>query len=343
MAYFIHKLDKNLYNHYKYHYLDHMVTVIDLRENYWSFAMDLYSINDFNLPLNSLVADLQLPYQEVKDINFNLSSDQSHAQEGVEHNKQYARLYTSTFNVDISQNEYLKQDLTNTRLNLELSLFIDPEAAKAAGDDINQEDLDSLMNETSEQRWDFVMYYTNTHLIKQNAVIDNVVGYTLPFGHECVPTTKSIRVSSDLLQDLNQSFNTLAKLSATNPFQILYAKVKFTYWIDPLLETKSLEKVLDIDHSIHDNISIELNDATRFNEESNEVIFDNTGIPGFYIPKYSHGYYELELHVQQDNTITKLIIRNEFNFNACQQKAFMAIVAKPIEQTDESWGWVIYD
>ncbi|MCQ2957143.1 MAG: hypothetical protein MJ233_04965 [Mycoplasmoidaceae bacterium] len=151
MAYFI-KSFENKHNHYKYHYLDHMTTVIDIRDNFLVFAMDLFSINNFSLPINSLAGDLQLPYQQVSGISFNLASDQSKAKTDVEYNKDYARLYSSTFTIDTSQNELFKQDLNNIKIDLALVLYIDPEAAKGAGSDIQQQDLDNLMVETSEQR-----------------------------------------------------------------------------------------------------------------------------------------------------------------------------------------------
>lgn len=342
MAYYINKIVRNVYNHYKYHYLDHMVSVIDIRDNYWAFNVDLYCINDFCLPINSLAANLQLPYQQVQDLAFNLNSDQSKAQAGVEHNKEYAHIYSSAFNVDISQNEYLKQDLTNIKLDMELSLFIDPEAAKGAGDAIKQEDLDPLMNETSEQRWNFEMFYTNTHLINQSKVIDNVVSYTLPFGHECIATTKTLRFSSDLLLDLNHPFNNLTKVSSTTNFQVLVGKVKFTYWIDSSLESKTIEKQLQLDPSLTSSMVIDLNDGTKFDEQNNCVVFDRLGVPGFYIPKCSHGYYELELHIMQEGTINKFIVNNNFNFETYQQIAFISIASKELT-SQEDWRWVIYD
>ncbi|MCQ3908129.1 MAG: hypothetical protein MJ200_00785 [Mycoplasmoidaceae bacterium] len=95
---------------------------------------------------------MNIPFQQVEDIAFNLSSDQSYAKVGVEHNAQYSKIYSGYFEMDVSRNEYLKQDLNNVKLDMELALFIDPEAAKAAGSAISQESLDALIDETLEQR-----------------------------------------------------------------------------------------------------------------------------------------------------------------------------------------------
>lgn len=332
--YFINEIQNNIWNHYKYHYLDHITTVIDIRDNYWSFAMDLFTINDFKLPINSLAGDLQLPYQQVTDIAFNFASDQSHAKESVVHNADYCRIYSGSFNVDISQNEFFKQDLDNVKIAFNLDLFIDPDAAKGAGEDIKQEQLDPLIDETLEQHWSFELYYTNTHFVQHSQSVNNVVSYSLPFGNECIPTFKSIDVSSALYVDLTNPFNTLAHLQSSTPFQIISAKVKFYYWIELSSECKELEKVLEIDRQPTNSLSIDINDYTIFDYVNNTVIFNPIGVKGFNIPKYSHGYYELELSVLQSNCTNKLIIKNDFNFTQSQAQPCVYIIHQRIDSLE---------
>lgn len=334
MSYYIKQIENNKYNHYKYHYLDHMTCVIDVRDNYWSFAMDLYDINNFKLPVDSLAGNLQLPYQTIQDITFNLNSDQTHAKDQVEYNRDYAHLYSTVFNIDVSQNELFKQDLENFKLNFQLSLFIDPEAAKAAGTDLKQDDLDALVNETSEQRWNFETYYTNTHIIEQNATINNITGYSLVFGHECLPTTRAIDVSCLHLDNLTQSFNELVSLQCTTAFQVLSAKVKFIYWLELETESKTLEKTLDIDRRSTNQTTICLNDNTYFDFENNKVIFDPLGVKGFNIPRFAHGYYEVELLLSQEETVNKLIIKNNFNFIENQTKPYVFVCEKTINSLE---------
>ncbi|MBQ0045826.1 MAG: hypothetical protein KBS35_02965 [Mycoplasma sp.] len=334
MSYFINEIKDNTYNHYKYHYLDHLTTVIDIRDNYWSFAIDLYSINDFKLPINSLAGDLQLPYQRMENIAFNLASDQTGAQEAVKYNKKYCHIYSGCFNVDISQNDFFKQDLNNTKIDLTLSLFIDPEAAKAAGTDISQDNLDNLINETNEQRWDFVAYYTNTHLIDNSCEIDNITGFNLPIGKQCIPTINPILVSLPSLENLKVSFNDLITISSIVPFQIMSGKIKFYYWLELSSECKTIETVLEIDRQLSNSKTVSLNNYTVFDYGKNEVVFDPIGVKGFNIPKYSQGYYELELQVQQDNTINKFIIKNKFSFQQNIIKPYIAITHRVIESLE---------
>ena len=334
MSYYIRQIQNNKHNHYKYHYLDHMTTVIDIRDNYWSFAIDLYSINDFNLPVNSLSGDLVLPYQTISNIAFNLNSDQSKAKEGVVYNKDYAHLYSGSFDVDISQNEFFKQDLNNVQIDFALNLFIDPEAAKAAGSEVKQEDLDNLINETSEQRWDFVAYYSNTNMINQTGSIENITGFSLPSGNECIPISRTLDISIPQLNDLTKPFNQLAQITSLTPFQILSGKIKFNYWLELETQIKSLDKVLELDHEVVNDLTINLNDYTIYDFEKNEVIFNPIGLLGFNIPKYAQGYYELELLVCQEQVISKLVIRNQFNFVQNQIEPYISVASKTINSLE---------
>lgn len=334
MSYFINEIKDNTYNHYKYHYLDHLTTVIDIRDNYWSFAMNLYSINDFKLPINSLVGDLQLPYQRLENIAFNLASDQSDAQDSVKYNKKYCRIYTGAFNIDVSQNEFFKQDLNNAKIDFDLNLYVDPEAAKGAGSDISQDNLDNLINETSEQRWDFVAYYTNTNLITQSTEIDNITGFSLPMGKTCIPTIKPVIINLPSLINLKNSFNELINISSLVPFQVVSGKIKFYYWLEFSSECKTLETVLQIDKELSTNRTISLNNYTFFDYEKNEVVINPIGVYGFNIPKYSQGYYELELQIEQDNAVNKFLIKNNFSFNQNIIKPYIAITHKVIERLE---------
>lgn len=342
MAYSINQIKNNTWNHYKYHYLDHGSMIIDLRENYWDISMNLFSINNFSLPINSLAGDLYLPYQKVEGISFNLASDQSKAKEYVVHNKDYCKIFTTQFTIDISANEFFKQDLDGVKVDFNLGLFIDPEAAKAAGS-LDQDALDALMNETFEQRWSFEAYYTNTHVIKQSEIVDNLTGYTLEEGNKCMPVTRKMNVSSVSFIGMTKPINNLAHIESLQPFKIISAKVKFFYWIELVTEPKTLEKVLDVSHEETNSIAIELNDYTLFDYEKNEVTFNPIGVEGFNIPQYSRGYYQLELQIEQTGAINKFIINNDFSFNQSSCKPFISVCYHRIESFDDEFKEVKFN
>ncbi|MCQ3908130.1 MAG: hypothetical protein MJ200_00790 [Mycoplasmoidaceae bacterium] len=73
------------------------------------------------------------------------------------------------------------------------------------------------------------MYYTNTHYINNNGLIDNPYSFKLPFGHTCFPLIKEVEVTSDNLYNLTSPINSLTTIMSNTPFQVLGAKVKFYY------------------------------------------------------------------------------------------------------------------
>jgi len=313
MGYYINKME-NTYNQYKYQYLDHMEATIDIRENYWDFATKLFCINDYNLPPSSLVANLEIPYQQVKDISFFLATDQSRAKDAVKYNKKYSHIYESNFSVDVSSNQFLKQDINNTKIDCSIKLEIDPQVLKNAGVSLPQDAVDSLIVETSEQRWNFSMYYSNTHIISGSEIISNINGYELVAGHDCGSKATIVEIGSNDYSTNNNSINDLVYLQSNMPFQIITGKVKFNYWLEDDPTCKTLETTLLLDRTMVNEITISLNQRTSYDFVNNKVLLDTGGILGFYIPRYSHGNYEVELQINQTNTLTKLIIKNEYVF-----------------------------
>ena len=136
----------------KYQYLDHVEAIVDIKYNYWSFNTQLYCINNFSLPPNLVVCCLDLPYQQIKDLTFNLATDQSSASSKVSELGSYAKIFESSFDVDVSNNELFKQDISNAKINCSIKMEIDPQILKEAGLKLDQDKVDGLINETSSQR-----------------------------------------------------------------------------------------------------------------------------------------------------------------------------------------------
>lgn len=335
MGYFINQIKDNVHNHYKYQYLDHLQAIIDLKDNYWSCYMQLICINDCSLPLGATVCSLNLPYQEVKDITFNLASDQSDAPSLVEYNKNYAKIYDSQFNIDISQNEFFKQDINNTKITCSIKMEIDPQILKNAGASFDQVAVDSLINETSEQKWDFSMYYTNTNLVQSNKTFNNQFGYTLNNGNDCLTKYRLVDVACNDYSANQDSITCLTTITSDTPFQVISAKVKFYYWLELDTEQRVLDSTLLVNNQLTNMLNIDFNQNTLFDFINNKVTLDSGGICGFYIPKMSHGYYELELLVNQDDNFTKLIIQNPFNFVKDMSNPYMGISHIEIDNIDD--------
>ena len=298
----------------KYQYLDHVETLIEIKYNYWSFDMQLYLINNYNLPPGLIVGELDLPYQQVKDLTFNLATDQSEASKRVTELASYAKIFESKFDVDVSNNELFKQDISNAKINCSIKLEVDPQIIKNAGVQLEQERVDALISETSTQSWDFEMYYTNTNLINGSDKVLNQFGYALSNNHECMTKFRIVDVSSNDYSSNIEAINDLVTIQSDTVFQVISAKVKFYYWLDNQAEQKELETVLRPDRSLTKNLQLSVNRQSLYDYTNNKVTWDVGGITGFYIPKLSHGYYELELLINQDCNVNKFIIKNPFVF-----------------------------
>lgn len=325
MGYYIKKLPEHDINKYRYSYLDHLETIIDLRDNYWDFDMQLYIINDASVPLNSYTMDMQMPYQEISDICFNLAADQEGVKERVDGNNDYAKLFESKFLVDVSKNEYLKQDLSHAKLNCVVNLQIDPEVMEKAGFDPGQEALDGFVNETGEQKVIFDLDYSNYYEVNKDGELSNNYGFSLArHSSTCFSRIRLINVQSNDYSDNKKAINHLTSIQCDDKFQVLVGKVKFYYWLD-LQEGQTLEFDLDLDKQETNLINIDLNQKTIFDYENNKVLVDPCGINGFYIPKYSWGYYELTLKIFQDGNIHTFVIKNNFAFKENISKPYMAM------------------
>ena len=117
------------------------------------------------MPPNTLIGTLQLPYQEISNIEFNLASNQKQAKSSIPQNQKYPYVYSADFNVDISQNQFFSQDLNNNNVSCYINLQIDPQIIKSYSATLSKEAIDTLITEILKQKWYFFWYYINTNNI----------------------------------------------------------------------------------------------------------------------------------------------------------------------------------
>ncbi len=326
MQYFIKKLPEHDLNPYRYSYLDHLETFIDLRDNYWEFDMQLYVINNASVPLNSYTIDMQLPYQTASNIAFNLATDQTGVQDRVDGNKEYAKLFDAKFNIDISQNEYLKQNLENAKVNCTVALQIDPEPIEKASFSPDQEYLNGFINETGEQKATFNLDYSNYYQVVKDKQLMNNYGFSLGrHSSSCFSRVRLVDVSSEDYLNNTRAINKLTSIACETPFQVLAGKVKFHYWLDLTQEEKLFEANLILDGLETNQKDICLDQATSYDFVNDKVILNPAGINGFYIPKYATGYYEVELKFCQDGNVHTFMIKNDFNFLQNINEPYIAV------------------
>lgn len=315
MAYYYIKKIPNNTNYCQYFYLDHIESIIVLKDNYWDFHIDLFTINNSLLPPNVLLGNLKLPYQEVNEITFNLASNQSRASADNYKYNEYCHIYQTNTQINIAGNDFFKQDINNTKLNCTLNLELDTASLKNAGINFDQQAIDQLIVEIQEQKWDMELYYSNSYLIQNKGTINNIYGYQLTKGKKCIENFNIVNISCNNYTDNIEPIIDLANIKSPNEFQILSAEVKFVYSKKLECNPKTYTINLLPDPTCVKELNISFNSSTIYDYDNEQVTYDPYGITGFYLPINVEGYYELYLQIKQENNTVKIAIKNPFNFN----------------------------
>lgn len=329
----------------KYHFIKGMDGIIDLRENYWYLKLFLYSCNNFYLPPNSLLANLKLPYQTIKGITFNLSSGQDKKNKYKWEDEKYCKVYEAICTIDISGNKYLKQNLQNAKINCQFNFEIDPEPiSHISNNSINQYDLDSLINETYEMEWDFNIYYSNIYQISTNNLVCDCRNlYKIDANKNVVEEKSIIKAIVDDYMHCQKPIIKLATIKSTIPFQIVNITIKFFYQIDGNEKEYEFELRNFKSNPISYETEINCDFKTLFNEQSNLITNSFHGINGFYIPKFSSGFYQVNFNLSQNNNNVKFIITNPFHFITHNNFPKIKITTTKFENLNTFTNWIIND
>ena len=329
----------------KYHFIKGMDGIIDLRENYWYLKLYLYSCNNFYLPPNSLLANLKLPYQSIKGITFNLSSDQDRKNKYKWEDSKYCKVYEAICTIDISSNKYLKQNLYDAKIDYQFNFEIDPEPiSHISNNSIDQRDLDSLINETYELEWNFSMYYSNMYQMSPDNLVCNCHNlYKIDANKKVVEEKSIVKAIVNDYTCYQKPIIKLATIKSTIPFQITNTIIKFFYQIDGDDKEYEFELKNFKSNQVGYETEIYCDFKTLFNEKSNLITNSFFGIKGFYIPKFSSGFYQISFNLSQNNNNIKFIITNPFHFATQNNFPKIKITTAKFENLNTFTNWIIND
>lgn len=342
-VYKVSKIPESFGSKNKYHFIKGMDGFIDLRENYWYLKLYLYSCNNFYLPPNSLLANLKLPYQTIKGITFNLSSDQDRKNKYKWEEVNCCKVYEAICTIDISCNNYLKQNLHDAKISYQFNFEIDPEPiSRISNNTINQYDLDGLINETYGLEWDFNLYYSNIYQITTNNLIcDCRNSYKIDANKKVTEEKSVVKAIVNNYMHYQKPIIKLAVIKSTIPFQITNIVIKFFYRIDGNNKEYELELKNFKSNLIGYEVEINCDFKTLFNEKSNFVSNSFHGIKGFYIPKFSSGFYQVNFNLSQNNNNVKFIVTNPFHFATKNNFPKIKITTAKFENLNTFVNWII--
>ncbi len=343
--YSVNKIPESTNSTKKYHFIKGMDGIIDLCENYWYLKLYLYSCNNFYLPPNSLLANLKLPYQTIKGIAFNLSSDQDRKNKYKWEEEKYCKVYEAICTIDISGNKYLGQNLCDTKINYQFNFEIDPEPiSRISNNSIDQYDLDSLINETYGLEWDFNVYYSNIYqMTTNNLVCDCRNLYKIDTNKKITEEKSVVKAIVNDYMNCQKPIIKLATIKSTVPFQITNIVIKFFYRIDGNNNEYEFELKNFKSNPIGYEAEINCDFKTLFNEKSNLITNSFHGIKGFYIPKFSSGLYQVNFNLLQNNNNVKFVVTNPFHFATRNNFPKIKIINAKFENLNTFTNWIIND
>lgn len=331
MAYYVHELkDPEMFGNH-YHIFRAMEGIIDIRNDYWYTKFYLYSSGYFNLPLNSILATYILPYQEIEGIPFNLCVDQDRLKHFEATNYLDCHIYEASHAINVANNPLLKSLLNNAQIRWQINFEIDPTPLSHVQHDITQEDLDSLINETSKMSHSFDMYYTNNYRFDDKHSKWNITNrYELQLDGT---VKKHDNLISAIVNDYSKNklpITLLATLKSNKQFQIIDIKIKFVYKV---IGDEDNEKTFEFNSYATEKDSYEANvyfDIKTLYDHTNKKVNNAIdGIKGFYIPKFSSGYYQINFNLYQDFNVASCVLINPFCFDV--NNDFPKVLVTPIE------------
>lgn len=301
----------------QYHIFRGMEGIIDIRNDYWYTHFYLYSSGNFHLPLNSLLATYILPYQEIEGVAFNISTSQGKKEKRESTNRADCTVYETSQEINIASNQFLKSVLNNVQIKWQINFEIDPTPLTHVAHNIAQNDLDNLINETSRLSHSFDMYYSNNYKFSDKQQSWNITNqYELNMDGTIYEHSNVLTAIANDYSKYKQPIILLATLKSNKKFQITDVKIKFVYKITG---DENSEKVFEIGSYPTNKNMFETNiyfDAKTLYDHTNKKINNSIdGITGFYIPKFSSGYYQITFNLYQDYNLTNCILINPFSFD----------------------------
>ena len=288
-------------------------------------------VGDFYLPLNSFYANFSFPSQEISNVNFNLSSDQSLI-DPITANFDYCKVYNGNFNMSIIEDNYFLQPLTDAKISMMTNLLIDTSTLNNLETNISQTDLDNFANEVYNQNKLTNFYYSNTFVSNlNNGYFKNVYEYYID-DTSTLESYNSIQYNSNNYSLIKSPIINLMTLTSNCEFSILQIGVEFFYSTYNSDEIKTLNYSNNNYKTVQNSIDINFELKTLYDFKNNTVNKSLFGMDGFYCPDLCSGEYKVEIIINQFGSTKKIIFKNQFSF--LQSNNYFTINTKQIVIND---------
>lgn len=325
-TYYLKQLDFNPINNNKYVYFSGFNGEIKIYQNQWFFNFDMYINQKLNLPVNTLLANVSLPFCEVKKTTLSLNKTSKIPDFVID--KTTCDLYQTSFMVDTSTNTFFDCQLTNYQMYMNITFTIDEESLNNAKLDNNPNEIDKFINEFNLLNTNTLFYYSNFYNDKTNNHYDLNNSYRFENGKATNTNIKTLFYEANSYIDTKTPISKLLSFRYDGPFTVNGYKVNFVYQVDNQKEVKSLSYENKEVKNINSNFQIDFEHSTEYDFSKHEAYITIDSEKGFFIPEKAIGYYTITIVLCVNNIYMTFKITNNFNFvdsivpNTFQIKSF---------------------
>ena len=159
------------------------------------------------------------------------------------------------------------------------------------------------------------MYYSNMYQISPNNLVCDCHNlYKIDANKKVVEEKSIVKAIVNDYMHQQKPIIKLVTIKSTIPFQITNTIIKFFYQIDGDDKEYEFELKNFKSNPVGYETEIYCDCKTLFNEKSNLIVNSFHGIKGFYIPKFSSGFYQINFDLSQNNNNIKFVVTNPFHF-----------------------------
>lgn len=297
-------------------YIDYQYVFVKAKYSYYKifFEIDVYIANNFFLPSDSLLLNINAPSFEVNDLTLVRSLDIVDINVP---NIQYdsCNVYKTSFSLDISNDDFFVGSI-DRYFDLNFSFGFNPNSLKNEDGQIGVSNFNEFINEIKLSKITIPFYHQNKILVNNNNYYEHVVSVESNSNNKINLTKKNFYIELINFEYTNEPIKKLFSINFDETYNLIFKDVilNLNYSIDNQKKNSKLqfESELGINGK---NILFELNNyETYFDESKKEILFQK-GNNGISFPFNTYGEYEISFVMLIENKPTIYKITNKFNYS----------------------------
>ena len=312
-TYYVNKLPPTTHSLNQYVYLSGFEGSVDIINEQWVFDFKVYLNGDFNVPTNTLYADLYTPFAKKEQVPLVQQKITTNLPDYVDKSTK-TNLYIFNAIIPTGGSEYFNPEMINRRINIDLGFYVNPDYINKT--EIPEDIRSDFIKEFDGIKTSTNVNYTNFHSGEDQgsgSIVDSY--YVVNDSFKVVnPRHFSWYLNEDCL-DLTTPLKSIIDIDFEGNFTVNGYNIEFVYSVDgEATKTKSHKDTNPV--YCQNNFHLDLPVGTTYDDTKKEIEWSEGPYKGFYIPKNASGYYTVTLLLLTRNNGITLKVTNNFNFIA---------------------------